>query len=437
MCSKQHASVSASGSSGLSVSGLAALPALAVVLLSAGACADGDPAVTQRPESGPTHQPPAVTVADAQPDVTPAVGNVDSDWAVVQEYLDSWTPWTALFDELRNAPDEERFTRSTEVMDARPDVSRAIAAAAAIVNAKDAHPKIVEAAEFLVFHAPPGAAGAGYTALGARALFEHAAEYDKWPEVLAELGSHTVYQSPIGAFLEELAAGAHDPVLRAIARYYLATALMRSANLDRAASEDPGAYRQRSIDVASGLSTGYELEDGPRALRHDATNPPPRTLAQAEADLLQSIRHASVGGRLAEMIGTRLDGVEERLSSFRGRVVLIDFWATWCGPCISELPALRGLVDDLPADRFALLAISVDEEVETVKAFQETEAMPWTNWHAGLADDVFLHWDLRGFPTYVLADVQGEILARTHELSDEFKALITQTVESAETGAGS
>ena len=256
MCSKQHASVSASGSSGLSVSGLAALPALAVVLLSAGACADGDPAVTQRPESGPTHQPPAVTVADAQPDVTPAVGNVDSDWAVVQEYLDSWTPWTALFDELRNAPDEERFTRSTEVMDARPDVSRAIAAAAAIVNAKDAHPKIVEAAEFLVFHAPPGAAGAGYTALGARALFEHAAEYDKWPEVLAELGSHTVYQSPIGAFLEELAAGAHDPVLRAIARYYLATALMRSANLDRAASEDPGAYRQRSIDVASGLSTG-------------------------------------------------------------------------------------------------------------------------------------------------------------------------------------
>ena len=49
----------------------------------------------------------------------------------------------------------------------------------------------------------------------------------------------------------------------------------------------------------------------------------------------------------------------------------------------------------------------------------------------------FLHWDLRGFPTYVLADEQGETLARSHEVSDEFKALITQTVESAETGAGS
>ena len=377
MCSKQHASVSASGSSGLSVSGLAALPALAVVLLLAGACAGGDPAVTQRPESGPTHQPPAVTVADAQPDVTPAVGNVDSDWAVVQEYLDSWTPWTALFDELRNAPDEERFTRSTEVMDARPDVSRAIAAAAAIVNAEDAHPKIVEAAD------------------------------------------------------------AHDPVLRANARYYLAAGLMRSANNFRASPVDRNTYRQRATDVATGLSTGLEFEDGPVASRHIPQLPPSRTLGHGEADLLYSILHATVGGTLAEMLGKRLDGVEERLSTYRGRVVLLDFWATWCGPCVDALPALRRLVEDLPADRFAILAISVDAEVETVTAFRERESLPWTNWHAGLADDVFLHWDLRGFPTYVLADEQGEILARSHEVSDEFKALITQTVESAETGAGS
>ena len=377
MCSKQHASVSAPGSSGLSVSGLAVLPFPAIVLLSAGACAGGDPAVTQRPESGPTHQPPAVTVADAQPDVIPAVGNVDSDWAVVQEYLDSWTPWTALFDELRNAPDEERFMRSTEVMDARPDVSRAIAAAAAIVNAEDAHSKIVEAAD------------------------------------------------------------AHDPVLRANARYYLAAGLMRSANNFRASPVDRNTYRQRATDVATGLSTGLEFEDGPVASRHIPQLPPSRTLAQAEADLLHSIRHATVGGTLPEMMGRRLDGVEQRLSTFRGRVVLLDFWATWCGPCVGALPALRRLVEDLPADRFALLAISVDAEVETVTAFRERESLPWANWHAGLADDVWLHWDLRGIPIYLLADEHGEILARSHEVSDEFKALITQAVESAETGAGS
>ena len=112
------------------------------------------------------------------------------------------------------------------------------------------------------------------------------------------------------------------------------------------------------------------------------------------------------------------------------------FWATWCGLCITALPALRQLVEDLPADRFALLAISVDEEIETVRTFLETEAMPWSNWHAGLADELFLHRDLRGYPTYVLADENGAILARTHDLDDRLEALIRATVERAGAVAG-
>ena len=103
--------------------------------------------------------------------------------------------------------------------------------------------------------------------------------------------------------------------------------------------------------------------------------PPSRTLGHGEADLLHSILHATVGGTLAEMLGKRLDGVEERLSTYRGRLVLLDFWATWCGPCVDALPALRRLVEDLPADRFAILAISVDAEVETVTAFRERESL--------------------------------------------------------------
>ena len=72
------------------------------------------------------------------------------------------------------------------------------------------------------------------------------------------------------------------------------------------------------------------------------------------------------------MTGTRLDGVEESLSAYRGRVVLLDFWATWCAPCVDALPDLRELVAELPADRFALVAVSVDEDRETVKAADET-----------------------------------------------------------------
>ena len=136
----------------------------------------------------------------------------------------------------------------------------------------------------------------------------------------------------------------------------------------------------------------------------------PRTFAQAEADLIASIRHATISGTLPEWTGRRLDGTEEPLSAYRGRVLLIDFWATWCVPCIDALPDLREMVADLPADRFALLAISVDEELETVTEFMEREAMPWYNWHVGISSDLVRILDVGGFLTYLLADENGTIV---------------------------
>jgi thiol-disulfide isomerase/thioredoxin len=129
------------------------------------------------------------------------------------------------------------------------------------------------------------------------------------------------------------------------------------------------------------------------------------------------------------MTGRRLDGAEDSLSAYRGRVVLIDFWATWCRPCVDVLPELRELVAELPADRFTLLAISVDEQLETVTAFREREPMPWTNWHAGIDSDIARAWDVRGFPTYVLVDEDGLILARTSGFSPWFTEILRAAVD--------
>ncbi len=134
-------------------------------------------------------------------------------------------------------------------------------------------------------------------------------------------------------------------------------------------------------------------------------------------------------GRLPDVAGIRLDGVEERLSDYRGRIVLLDFWATWCGPCVTALPKLRELVARLPADRFALVGISVDEELETVTRFIEDEPMPWTNWHVGDGSDFARLLRIRTLPTYVLADENGKILTRTGGLIPPFTSLIEKAVD--------
>jgi peroxiredoxin len=67
-----------------------------------------------------------------------------------------------------------------------------------------------------------------------------------------------------------------------------------------------------------------------------------------------------------------LDGHEVRLSDSRGKVVMVHFWATWCAPCIEEMPTLQKLYHDLKNKRFELYAVSVDEGgAKAVTAFMK------------------------------------------------------------------
>ena len=318
------------------------------------------------------------------------ITKIGSDWSVVQDYLDEQDAW---FKRMRAAAPEGGGRPS---MPKRPSVVRAVATARAILNAEGVHEKTVEAAEFLVDHAWDVPRGDWHGAVGAGALATHAPpDYEQWPRVLGALdmaprpSGTGVPVSPIDEFFAEVASNADNPVLRAAAQYHLAVGLMREAKRSMMSSsdEDHAARRERALGQSKGLSAGVEDETFDDSMRRGGDETP-RTFAQAEADLIASIEHATVGSTLPEWTGRRLDGTEEPLSAYRGRVLLIDFWATWCAPCIDALPELREMVADLPADRFALLAVSVDEELETVTEFMEREAMPWYNWHLGRSSAV-------------------------------------------------
>ena len=66
-----------------------------------------------------------------------------------------------------------------------------------------------------------------------------------------------------------------------------------------------------------------------------------------------------------------LDGKPQRLEDFRGRVVLVNFWATWCAPCLEEMPSIERLRRSLDAQRFAVVAVNVGEGPAKAGAFME------------------------------------------------------------------
>ncbi len=84
-----------------------------------------------------------------------------------------------------------------------------------------------------------------------------------------------------------------------------------------------------------------------------------------------------VGQPVKDFRGPGLDGQTIDLEQFRGKVVLIDFWATWCAPCQAEMPLLKALRERLGPENFEILGVSVDREVKDLERFLAQNPKPW------------------------------------------------------------
>ncbi|MFO0797988.1 MAG: TlpA disulfide reductase family protein [Gemmataceae bacterium] len=135
----------------------------------------------------------------------------------------------------------------------------------------------------------------------------------------------------------------------------------------------------------------------------------PNTIAKMAGDDLTALKTLGVGKTAPDVTGVGLKDEKTKLSSLKGKVVLLDIWATWCGPCRAMIPHERELVKRLEGKAFALVSISADEKKETLTAFLEKEPMPWTHWWAGDDSDLLRTFRVRAFPTLYLIDARGVI----------------------------
>jgi|DewCreStandDraft_4_1066084.scaffolds.fasta_scaffold47763_2 thiol-disulfide isomerase/thioredoxin len=135
-------------------------------------------------------------------------------------------------------------------------------------------------------------------------------------------------------------------------------------------------------------------------------------------------------GTAATDIGILVDGKEHRLSSLKGKVVLLDFWATWCGPCRMSMPGIQQLYTEKRDKGFEVLGVAIERD-SNAPVRQVLEALGVT-YPAGfpVSKQEVEAYNPSGLPTMVLVDRGGRIRWRqegySQQLEQELRALVEE-----------
>ncbi len=191
----------------------------------------------------------------------------------------------------------------------------------------------------------------------------------------------------------------HREVL-GLAHYSLAQALKKNADQ---LADQPAETREPLEKEADELL--QKVIDRYADLKHFST------LGEEAQQLRFEIRHLSIGKTPPDIEGEDLGGQKLKLSDFRGKVTLVAFWASWCGPCMGDVPHERELLKQYAGKPFAILGINGDKDRAAGKAAAEKAEIPWRSFADcnGGSGPIVKRWNVEAWPTLYLLDGKGTI----------------------------
>jgi thiol-disulfide isomerase/thioredoxin len=151
-----------------------------------------------------------------------------------------------------------------------------------------------------------------------------------------------------------------------------------------------------------------------------------QTIGEYTKTRVNRSRALAPGKPAPDIEGEDIAGKRFKLSEYRGKVVLLVFWASWCGPCRKQAPQELALLKRLQGKPFALLGVNIDHDEGSMRAAISDLGITWRNWRGGRNDQIKTRYGIQAIPLVLVLDPDGIIRAKG--VGDE--AVILKTVDS-------
>jgi thiol-disulfide isomerase/thioredoxin len=200
---------------------------------------------------------------------------------------------------------------------------------------------------------------------------------------------------------------------------------------------EPGTYTIPQFFYARGAAPGsFDVEHHLASVSYRFTVPPiPGGVSDTPLDVgtldAQPQGVSNLGQPAPDFVFQTLDGAQHTLGQFKGKVILLDFWGTWCGSCVAQLPHLKEIHDTVGNDpNFVMISLSSNDTPQKLRPFVEQHDMTWPQ--AVLGDDKqaapLIFYGVGGFPTYWLIDRNGKTIYSDWR-SDDLKAAVQKALQ--------